>query len=94
MLAGRKGDWVPARGAAGLPDIFALHDDPRRMLILELKGSGGKLTDAQREFLRLARDLAEVSEHFESLERTIGVYVVEPHSLDAIEQVIRTRVLT
>ena len=100
MLAGRDGNWHAARGAKGLPDIFALHADPPRMLILELKGSTGKLSDEQREFLSMARDVAEAPAELlngwtsPALARNIGVYVVEPSNLDAIEQIIRSAVLT
>lgn len=89
-------NWRPYKKAAGLPDLFLLHADPPRMVIAEVKGTGGKLSDAQREFLTLARDASE--EHFklcESIEpRRVGVYVFEPGMEEAITQLLRTRVLT
>jgi hypothetical protein len=109
VVAERSGrGFRPYKRAAGLPDIFALHDVPPRMLILELKGKGGKLSDDQREFLKAAADVAsrtyqppqtwaldDISPVTSvSTGKAVGVYVVEPHSLDAIEQVIRTRVVT
>jgi len=95
MVAGKDG-WRPYRKAAGLPDIFAFYDDPPRMLILELKGKGGKLSDEQRKFLTLAREVGEEHSRLcEAVEpRRIGVYVVTPDNLNAIEQIIRSRVLT
>jgi VRR-NUC domain len=101
MVAERSGrGFRPYKKAGGLPDIFAFHRDPPRMLILELKGKGGKLSDDQRRFLALARDVAERARQHGSEtwhlpdERPVGVYVVEPHTIEAISQVIRTRVLT
>ena len=104
VVAERSGrGFRPYKKAGGLPDIFALHRDPLRMLILELKGDGGKLTDDQRRFLTIARDLSEHAMTINSetpmfdladCEKVVGVYVVEPHSIEAISQVIRTRVLT
>jgi hypothetical protein len=96
MVAG-KGEWRPYKKAAGLPDIFAFHDDPPRMVILELKGSKGKLSDDQREFLRLARGVAETWEQawpHTAATRPLGVYVVEPGNIDALETMLRTGVLT
>lgn len=97
VVAERSGrGFRPYKRAGGLPDIFALHRDPPRMLILELKGTGGKLSDDQRRFLTLARAVGE--EHFklcESIEpKRIGTYVVEPETIEAISQVIRSKVLT
>lgn len=97
VVAERSGrGFRPYRKAAGLPDIFALYDHPPRMLILELKGDRGKLSDEQRKFLTLARAISE--EHFElskAIEpKRIGTYVVTPENLKAIEVILRTRVLT
>lgn len=103
MVADRGGQkWVPARRAAGLPDLFMLHADPPRLIIAEVKGTGGKLSDAQREFLTLARGVGDLTsclfesvpyEGFERAVRSVGVYVFEPGMEDAIEQMLRTRVL-
>lgn len=59
MVAARGGGFVGSKRAAGLPDLFLLHADPPRMIIAEVKGTGGKLSDNQREFLQLARDVAQ-----------------------------------
>ena len=101
----RERGFRPYKKARGLPDIFAFHRDPARMLILELKGNGGKLSDEQRKFLTLARDVGDSSYLWTDTaldteiprldgQRMIGVYVVEPGNLDAIERIIRTRVLS
>jgi VRR-NUC domain len=96
--------WRPYKKAAGLPDLFLLHDDPPRMVIAEVKGTNGKLSDAQRQFLRMARDVAEyvgrtswtAQELAEAdlSERTLGVYVFQPGMEEAITQILRTRVLS
>lgn len=88
--------WRPYKKAAGLPDLFLLHDDPPRMVIAEVKGTNGKLSDAQRQFLRMAREVAEY-EHptgLDPAERSLGVYVFEPGQEEAITQILRTRVLS
>lgn len=107
MVADRKGGmrFVGSRRAAGLPDLFMLHADPPRLIIAEVKGWRGKLSKAQQEFLRMARDVADNSlmwlnddDKNSWLERfgqkSIGVYVFEPGMEEAIEQLLRTRVLT
>lgn len=85
MLATRNG-FVGARQASGLPDVFLLCDDPPRMIIAELKGTNGKLTADQREFLRLARDAAADS-------REVGVYAWDPSCKAAVETMLTTKVL-
>jgi hypothetical protein len=93
--------WVPARGGAGLPDLIMLHDDPPRLVFMELKGDDGKLTDRQREFLIAARNVAEQSFAPGELgiagppvvPRTIGVFACWPHDIDAITQILRSRVV-
>ena len=94
MVAGKDG-WRPYRKAAGLPDVFALHEDPPRFLILEFKGKGGRLSPEQREFLRLARNVAEnIYCDDEMFRGAMGVYVVEPGNLDALRAILRSKVLT
>lgn len=95
VVAERSGrGFRPYKKAAGLPDIFALHSDPPRLLILELKGDGGSLSDAQREFLTLARDVAEHSVYEDSGGPSpLGVFVVEPGNLDALKGILQSRVL-
>jgi hypothetical protein len=109
MVATRDGRrFVGSIRGRGLPDLFLLHDDPPRMVIAEVKGSDGKLSTAQREFLRMARDVAtqtwqEPMEYalddispvmMVATGRAIGVYVFEPGQEEAIEQLLRTRVLS
>jgi hypothetical protein len=53
------GKLVPEPRAAGLPDLYLLHENPPRLIFAELKDKGGKLSDEQAEFLRLARGLAD-----------------------------------
>jgi hypothetical protein len=94
MVAG-KGEWRPYRKAAGLPDIFAFHADPPRMMIVELKGTGGKLSEAQREFLEMARDVADSIEEHDSYgrERKIGVVVLLPGMEDWFAAMCKSKVL-
>jgi len=90
--------WRPYRKAAGLPDLFLLHADPPRMVIAEVKGSGGKLTKLQQEFLQMAKAVADMEDEFQLVRsiaaKRLGVYVFQPGMEQAIEQLLRTRVLT
>ena len=92
-------DWVPAREAAGLPDLVLLCDDPPRMILAEVKGTGGKLSVEQQEFLRLASNVAQdihddLIHHTAKHEaRQLGVYVFTPDLEDTIEAMLRTKVL-
>lgn len=94
------GEWRPYRKAAGLPDLFLIHADPPRFVMAEVKGSGGKLTKGQQEFLQMARDVADhidfernmVTSEYQP--RAFGVYVFQPGMEEAIEQLLRSRVLT
>lgn len=54
-----NGRFVPEPRAKGLPDLIMLHDDPPRLVFAEVKGPGGKLSEEQVEFLRLARGVAD-----------------------------------
>lgn len=54
----RGKEWVGAKQAAGLPDLILIHDDPPRMLMLELKADGGKLSEDQLAFLTMAKAVA------------------------------------
>ena len=102
MTAARGGGFVGSKRAAGLPDLFLLHDDPPRMIIAEVKGPKGKLSERQQEFLRLARDVAEVSfapGEFEPPDitrfpRTIGTYVWTPADELFIERILRSKAVT
>lgn len=90
--------WVPAREAAGLPDLILIHDDPPRMIVAEVKGDGGKLKDEQIVFLKMARGVAD---HIRDelgevgiVGGAIGVYFFTPDMEHIVEQMLRTRVLT
>lgn len=99
MQASRTGDWVPARHAAGLPDLILLSEDPPRMIIAELKGDGGRLSDAQQEFLRLARDVARTIHDEANMltsayqQRLLAVYAWYPADMPKIESILKNRVL-
>jgi hypothetical protein len=91
----------PAKGGAGLPDLIMLHDDPPRLVFMEVKAKGGKLSDRQRDFLQAAKLVAEAEPTarpgwvgFEGvgdmLERTIGVFAVWPEDEEQVEQMLRT----
>lgn len=91
-----RGEWVGAKEAAGLPDLLMIHDDPPRLILAEVKGDGGKLSDEQRDFLQAAKKVAEnsIEEDLsfpESRTRTIGVFVFQPGQEAAIEQMLRSR---
>lgn len=102
-----QGKTVPEPRARGLCDLIMLHDDPPRLILAEVKGTGGKLSVEQQEFLRLARNVADAS--FGPAEttgdswapqgaisvfpNTIGVYAWQPGHEDTIEQILRSRVL-
>ena len=93
------GLMVPETRAAGLPDLILMHPDPPRLIFAEVKDADGKLSEAQAEFLRLARGVAEASAVSElaaeqwSGGRIIGVYVWRPGNEDLIEAVLRGKVM-
>lgn len=91
MLASRHGGFVAARQAAGLPDLFLLCDDPPRMIIAELKGTNGKLTDQQRDFLRMAREAARNTDVMTA--DRVAVYAWTPNDQHLIETILTTKVL-
>jgi hypothetical protein len=92
MKAGREGKWVPAREAAGLPDLILMHDDPPSLIFAELKGETGKLSEAQRDFLQMARHVSEYSGS--SPNRRMNTYVWKPGLEEFIETILKTRVLS
>jgi hypothetical protein len=104
-FAGKEKGWIPAREGAGLPDIIAMHTDPPRLILMELKGDEhgpGTLSDAQMEFLKLAKVVAEscgaLDEHYRDGaywpdDQVIGVFAVWPDDLDRVEQMLRSRVV-
>jgi VRR-NUC domain len=97
MVWNRRGGFVGSPRAAGLPDLFLLHDDPPRMIVAEVKGSSGRLSEAQRKFLSMARAVAETSAFFDgegsSGARTFRVYAWTPDQQDIIEGIFKTKVL-
>jgi hypothetical protein len=103
MVAAGK-DWRPYKKAAGLPDLVLISDDPPRIVFAEIKGDGGKLSEAQVEFLKAARDVADSIRHaYHDLvcaganaprpQDPVGVFVWTPDQADLVEQILRTRVL-
>ena len=90
----------PSKGGAGLPDLILLHDDPPRLVFLELKREGGKLSDKQREFLQAAKLVAErAHQHGSEMwqlpdEYPIGVIAAWPEHEEQIIQMLRTKVVT
>jgi len=84
--------WVPAKSAAGLCDIIAMHDDPPRLLFLEVKREKGKLTEEQLKFLRLAKIIAGMT-MFEGQSPIIGVHAVWPKDEAAVERMLRSKEL-
>lgn len=98
MRATKTGTWVGAKEAAGLPDLIMLHDDPPRLVFAELKGTGGKLSDKQREFLRAAQLVSGISR--ESREPwtqphflLLAAYVWLPEDEPTVEMILRSRTL-
>lgn len=89
MVASRKGGFVGSRRARGLPDVFLLHDDPPRLIIAEVKGSTGRLSSQQQEFLHLARQVAAS----QGRGATIGVYAWTPDQQQLIEDILKSKVL-
>lgn len=87
MRADRKGGFVGAKEAAGLPDLILVHHDPPRLVFAELKGPNGKLSVEQQEFLKAARNVAVWAAE------GVGVYAWTPDDRDLIEQILRTRTL-
>lgn len=64
------------RSSSGFPDLVLVRE---RIIFLELKREKGKLSDAQREWLR-------------ALIKAKGeVYVARPHDFDALAEVLRWR---
>jgi hypothetical protein len=104
---GAERRFVGAKRAAGLPDLFLLHDDPPRMIVAEVKGAGGKLSEKQREFLQMARTIADVTTVWghiatfdgptevarENDRRYIGVYAWTPADQPIIETMLKSKVL-
>ncbi len=102
MRHDRARGFVPASSAAGLPDLILIHHDPPRLVFMELKGEGGKLSDKQQEFLQAARTVAVGArtvgyapggELFD-LGAPVGVYAFWPKDEPLIEQLLRSKVLT
>ena len=92
----KRGDhWVGAKQAAGLPDLLLVHDNPPRLILAEIKGDGGKLSDDQRDLLAALRNVADYSGWVgrTPIPRTLGVYAWFPEDEPTIEQILRTRIL-
>lgn len=93
--------FVPDPRGRGLADLIMLHDDPPRLIFAELKGDGGVLSEEQREFLRLARQVATGTVTFDGyrdgipdMQRPVGVYIWRPGNEELIEATLRGKVLS
>lgn len=104
MRANRTGGFVGDARGSGLPDLLMIHDDPPRMILAELKGSEGKPTEKQREFLTAARNVAESSYAWTDTaldtekprldgQAMLGVYLWRPEDEPIVERILRSRVL-
>ena len=91
VWSSKKGAFVPSSSGAGLPDLILLHDDPPTLIFAELKGETGQLSEEQREFLQLARAVADWTPR---PHRRMNTYVWKPGLEDHIEFILKTRVLT
>lgn len=95
--------WVPAASGAGLPDLILLHDDPPRLVFLELKREGGKLSERQREFLQAAKAIADRAEDKGDMvliaggkyngTSIVGVFAAWPDDEERIIQMLRTKIV-
>jgi len=84
------GKMVPEKRARGLPDLIMLHDDPPRLIFAELKGGGRHpLSEDQKEFLRLASDIAKETTAWPHPYGLVGVYSWRPGAEDVIEAILR-----
>ncbi len=104
----KRKTWVPASQGAGLPDLILTHDDPPRLVFLELKRKGGKLTDKQQEFLQAVKRVAErtwiepelvwmdshAPPHHMGGGQIIGVVAAWPDDEERIEQMLRSKNVT
>jgi hypothetical protein len=95
-----NGEWRPFRKGAGVPDIIAIHDDPPRLIFMELKGDEpkGDLTEKQTEFLQAAQHVAKYAMIGQGVtspagDHAIGVFAVWPDDIDRVEQMLRSRVV-
>ncbi len=94
--------WIGAKEGAGVADLILTHHDPPRLVFMELKGDGGKLSDRQTEFLAAVKVVADETkqgfdgwgEPTDEYDATVGVYAFWPKDEPAIEQLLRSRVLT
>ncbi len=93
--------YVPARSAAGLADLILTHHDPPRVVFMELKGDGGKLSEAQTEFLKAVQTVKDAVQAqyalggmYDPPGTPVGVYAFWPKDEPAIEQLLRSKILT
>lgn len=93
----KPGVFVGDKDAAGVCDWILIHDDPPRLIFAEVKGDKGRLSEAQQEFLRMAREVAYSSRELidrDDWTQNMGVYVWQPGLEQAIEDVLRSKVLS
>lgn len=90
--------FVPDRRGKGLADLIMFHENPPRLIFAELKNEEGDLSDEQKEFLRLARQVATCATAIESrhgfsaipeVRRPVGVYIWRPGVEEHIEAILK-----
>jgi VRR-NUC domain len=91
MRQTRSGEWVGAKEAAGLPDLIMMYADPPRLIFAELKGDGGKLSDEQQKFLRMAQFIDRIPF---AERRRVNAYLWQPGDEQQIEDILKSRVLS
>ena len=92
MVANRAGGFVGSRAAKGLPDLILMHADPPTLIFAELKGSRGRPTDEQMNFLQMARAVGRQDDIIPS-EQPVGAYLWQPGDEEMIEGILKSRVL-
>jgi VRR-NUC domain len=87
----------PAKQGAGLPDLIMIHEDPPRIVFMEVKTDGGKLSDRQEEFLTAAQTVADSTIGYDFADgllrenKSIGVFAVWPEDEKRVEAMLRSR---
>lgn len=95
-IGGNK--FVPDPRGRGFPDLVMMHERDGRLIFAEVKDESGVLSEAQEEFLRIARGIAEAIKRGidfhnpygpEDGPAPVGVYVWRPANRDLIEATLR-----
>lgn len=97
MRAVGGGKFVPEPLAAGLPDLILMHHDPARLVFAELKGPKGRVSPEQREFIRYALAVSELTWLAKPGDppygKAVATYVWKPGDEDLIEVILRSKVV-